>query len=294
MHPKRMLGRTCRTMLLALPALLVLLAGSTNAADSVDSFALGTKQDPKDILLGLNEEIDSDYLDAPQKILSMPNNPAYFIAQDGKELFHKKRGPNNASLAKCDFGQGPGKLKGAYVKLPRYFEDTGRVMNAESRLVYCMKTIQGFSEDSKAVQNRGDLKKMLTYIASQSNGYEWAPSVDDPMEKAMRDAGEAMFYRRAGKLDQNCATCHYETGTSVRASAMPSIQIPQEWTKAVSWPAFRLGKRDIRSPYQRIRGCYYQMRKGLIQPRSDAAIAMQLFWLDSARGQPAILPDLKR
>lgn len=293
MHPKRMLGLTFRPILLALPTVLV-LAGSANAADSVDSFALGTKQDPKDILLELNEKIDSDYLDAPQKILSMPNNPAYFTAQDGKELFYKKRGPNNASLANCDFGQGPGKLKGAYVKMPRYFEDTGRVMNAESRLVYCMKTIQGFSENSSAVQNRGELKKMLTFIASQSNGYEWAPSMDDPMEKAMRDAGEAMFYRRAGKLDQNCASCHFETGTSVRASAMPSIQVPEEWTKAVSWPAFRLGKRDIRSPYQRMRGCYYQMRKALLQPRTDAAIALQTFWLDAARGQPAILPDLKR
>jgi len=33
-------------------------------------------------------------------------------------------------------------LKGAYVELPRYFADTGKVMDLETRLVYCMKTLQ--------------------------------------------------------------------------------------------------------------------------------------------------------
>jgi hypothetical protein len=36
------------------------------------------------------------------------------------------------------------------------------------------------------------------------------------------------------------------------------------------------------------------MRKGQINRRSDAAIAMFSYWKDRASGEPGILPDLKR
>lgn len=289
MHPQRMLGRTLRTALLALPGALLLASGAS--AECPDC----TNEPPSDILFRLIDKVDSDYLtQSEQNLQMMPRNPAYFVVDEGKQLFHQKRGPKNASLEKCDFGQGPGKLEGAYAKMPRYFEDTGRVMNAEARLVHCMKKHQGFSEDSDAVNSRGDIRALLTYIGAKSNGYEWDPPMDHPMEKAMRDAGEAMFYRRSSKMDFNCNSCHGETGQRIRASVLPNMNRPEEWTKSVSWPAHRVGKHSVRSPYQRIRGCYWQMRKGKIKPRSDAVIAIQSFWIDAARGQPAILPDLKR
>ena len=289
MLPRPASFRSLRPWLLALPGFL-LFAGSAWA-----QCVPCTNEPPSDILFGLIDRVDSAYLtQSEQNLQMMPRNPAYFVVDDGKDLFHEKRGPKNASLEQCDFGQGPGVLEGAYAKMPRYFEDTGRVMNAEARLVYCMKKHQGFSEDSNAVNSRGDIRALLTYIGSQSNGYEWDPPMDHPMEKAMRDAGEAMFYRRSSKMDFSCNTCHGETGKRIRASVLPNMNRPEEWTKAVSWPAHRVGKHSERSPYQRIRGCYWQMRKGKINPRSDAVIAIQSFWIDAARGQPAILPDLKR
>ena len=275
--------------------LLVPVAALGLAAEAPAQCALCTNEDPQQILFGLIDQVDSAYLtQSDQNIQMMPRNPAYFVVEDGKDLFHTKRGPNDKSLEGCDFGKGEGILEGAYVRLPRYFADTGQVMSAESRLVHCMQTIQGFAEDAEAIHNRGELRELLTYIASQSNGDKWDPPMDHPLERAMRDAGEAMFYRRAGKLDFSCNTCHGQTGKRIRASVLPNMNVPQEWTKAVSWPAHRVGKHDIRSPYQRIRGCYWQMRQGLIKPRSDAIIAVKSFWIDAARGQPAILPDLKR
>ncbi len=281
-----------RRALLALPVTLAL--GGTSSPTFAQC-ALCTNEPPKQILEALIEKVDSDYLtQSPQNRMMMSENPAYFVVEEGKDLFHKKRGPKNASLEACDFGKGPGVLEGAYVEMPRYFEDTGKVMDPESRLVHCIKTIQGFSDDDPAVKKRGQLRKLLTYIASQSNGYKWNPPLDHPMEKAMLDAGEVLFYRRASKLDFSCNTCHGATGKQIRASVLPNMNVPEEWTKSVSWPAHRVGKHKVRSPYQRVRGCYWQMRQGRIKPRSDAAIALMSFWIDAARGQPAILPDLKR
>jgi sulfur-oxidizing protein SoxA len=254
---------------------------------------------PEEILERLIEDSSSAYLgQSPQNRQMMPDNPAYWVAEEGEELFSTPRGPNNVSLEGCDFGKGPGVLEGAYVELPRYFEDTGKVMDLETRLVHCMTTLQGFDKKDPAVKKRhgsgSDMMKLQTYIALQSNGMEWNPPMDHPMEKAMRDAGEEMFYRRSGPMDFSCQTCHGTTGQRIRASVLPNINEPHEWTKAISWPAERAGHQNVRSTQHRVRGCLWQMRHPGIVAGSDASIALISFWTDAARGQPAILPDLKR
>lgn len=280
-----------KTLLFAVPIATLALT-SAASAECIHC----TNENPKEILLELIDQTDSAYLtQSPQNLMMMDDNPAYFVVDDGKALFEEKRGPKNVSLEQCDFGKGPGVLDGAYAEMPRYFEDADRVMDLETRLVHCMKTIQGFPDDDPALETWSDIRAVMAYVAARSNGYKWNPPIDHPLEKAMRDAGEVMFYRRSSVLDFSCNTCHSETGKQIRASVLPNVNLPKEWTKAVSWPALRVGRSsNVRSPYQRVRGCYWQMRKGKINRQSDAAIAMFSFWTDAARGEPAILPDLKR
>ena len=261
--------------------------------------AVGTYQEPLDVLQGLIARTQSDYLtQSDQNLMMLPDSPAQWVAMDGEELFEEARGPNNVSLEECDFGKGPGVLEGAYTELPRYFEDTGKVMDLETRLVHCMVTLQGFGPDDPEVTKRhgsdSDHMMLQTYIASKSSGFAWNPPMDHPLEKAMRDAGEVMFYRRAGKADFACSTCHAQTGKRIRASVLPNKNIPEEWTKAISWPAFRVGHDHVRSSQHRVRGCYWQMRQAGPVAGSDATIALLSYWTDAARGQPAILSDMKR
>src|SRR5260370_33050318 len=75
--------------------------------------------------------------------LLQDGNPAERYEARGEELWKRERGPKNASLERCDLGLGPGIVKGAYVRLPRYFADTDRVQDLEPRLVTCMVTLQG-------------------------------------------------------------------------------------------------------------------------------------------------------
>jgi len=273
--------------LLALPVALAL--GATANAQNA----------PEDVLQGLIDSIDSSYLtQSEMNIMMMPDSPALWLIDDGKELFHEARGPNNVSLESCDLGKGPGVLEGAFVEFPRYFEDTGRVMDFESRLVHCMKTIQGFTDDDPAIRtkhgNAADITKLQTYVASLSNGYAWNPPLDHPMEQAMRDAGEVIFYRRAGTMDFSCSTCHAATGKRIRASVLPNSNVPEEWTKAVSWPAFRVGHDNVRSAQHRVGECYWQMRHAEPVWGGTGMTAIISYWNDRARGQPAILPDMKR
>jgi sulfur-oxidizing protein SoxA len=276
----------------------VLLTLAVTLAISVPAQA-DPSRNPADVLRQVIDSVDSPYLtQSEQNLMMMEDNPNLWTVDEGKELFHAKRGPKNASLESCDFGKGRGVLKGAYAEMPRYFKDTDKVMDLETRLVHCMTTIQGFAADDPAVRQRhnsdSDHMKLQSYIAAQSNNMPWNPPLKHPMEKAMRDAGEVIFYRRSGSLDMSCQTCHTATGKRIRASVLPNVNVPEEWTKAISWPAFRVGHQHSRSSQHRIRGCYWQMRQAGPVAGSPATIALMSYWTDMARGQPAILPDMKR
>ena len=72
-------------------------------------------------------------------------------------------------------GLGPGVVKGAYAQTPRYFADTDRVQDAESRLLTCMETLQGFNaaEIVKTPFGRGkkaDVVALVTYLSAESKG----------------------------------------------------------------------------------------------------------------------------
>ena len=70
-------------------------------------------------------------------------NPAELFEAKGEDLWKQKRGPKKVSLEACDLGQGPGVIKGVFVSLPKYFADTGKVQDLESRLRTCMQALQG-------------------------------------------------------------------------------------------------------------------------------------------------------
>ncbi|WP_439849184.1 sulfur oxidation c-type cytochrome SoxA [Thioalkalicoccus limnaeus] len=278
-----------RKLFAAIP-LAAAMAGTTSA---------GPSDDPAAVLQTLIDSTSSYYLtQSEQNLMMMPASPALWTVEEGEALFHEPRGPNEVSLEGCDFGKGPGVLEGAYVELPRYFEDTGKVMDLGNRLIHCMKTLQGFADDDPAITrihgSNTDHMRLQAYIAAQSNGMNWNPPMDHPLEKALRDAGEVLFYRRSGPFDFNCAACHGDEGKQIRASVLPYANNPKEWTKAISWPSFRVGHDNLRSSQHRVSECYWQMRYPEIIPGSDLSIALISFWTDLARGQPAILPDLKR
>src|SRR6478752_5456730 len=100
-------------------------------------------------------------------------NPSELFEAKGEDLWKQKRGPNKVSLERCDLGKGPGVVKGAFVELPRYFADTGRVQDLESRLLTCMEQLQGFSaaEIAKTPFGAGEQKSiesLVAYLSAES------------------------------------------------------------------------------------------------------------------------------
>src|SRR3954464_148994 len=86
-------------------------------------------------------------------------SPAELFEVEGEALWKKPQGPKNVSLERCDLGEGPGVLKGAYAHLPRYFKDADRVMDLETRLLHCMMTLQGRTREEATAHVFGTADK---------------------------------------------------------------------------------------------------------------------------------------
>jgi L-cysteine S-thiosulfotransferase len=228
-------------------------------------------------------------------------NPADLYEARGEELWKAKRGPKNASLERCDLGLGAGVVKGAYAQLPRWFADTDRVQDVESRLVTCMVTLQGYgAEDAmknhfSAPGRNSDMEALVSYVAAESKGMKLDVPIRHPKEVAAYEIGEQLFYRRAGPHDFACVTCHGDSGKRIRLQDLPHLTDPKEAQKVfTTWPAYRVSQGTVRTMQHRLYDCYWQMRHPQLDYVSDASIALMVFMAKYANGGTVDAPALKR
>jgi len=227
-------------------------------------------------------------------------NPAELYLDKGEDLWKSARGPKNASLQRCDLGQRPGVVKGAYVTLPRYFKDTGRVQDLESRLLSCMETLQGIPAKSIIATPFGqgeqkNIEALVAWIASESNGMKVAVPQDHPEERRLYDMGRKAFFLRAGPMDFACSTCHSQPGKRIRLQEVPDFR--QRTSDAVGfgvWPAYRVSTGELWTMQRRINDCFRQQRFPYPGYTSDAVTALMVYMGVNDRGATAALPGLKR
>jgi sulfur-oxidizing protein SoxA len=229
-------------------------------------------------------------------------NPAELWEARGEELWKKPRGPNNVSLERCDLGLGAGVVKGAYAQLPRYFADADRVMDLETRLVWCMTKQQGMSE-ADATKNafgsgssrRSDIEAIVAYVTSQSRGVTMNVPQSHPKEREAYALGEKMFFFRGGTHDFACATCHGEDGKRIRLQDLPNLtKTPGARLAYTTWPAYRVSQGELRTFQWRLNDCFRQQRFPELAFGSDASIALTAFLARNANGAPYNAPAIKR
>lgn len=228
-------------------------------------------------------------------------NPAELLEAKGEDLWKKARGPKNASLEQCDMGLGPGKLEGAYAQLPRYFADTKKVMDAESRVVHCMVTLQGFKEEdvtknwfSKPGRD-SDIEALVTYIGARSNGEKINVPARHPEEARMARIGEQIFYRRSGPQDFSCAICHGQEGKRIRLQELGNLTTQAGAGTAMgNWPSYRVSQGAVWTMQRRLIDCMRQARWPEPRYLSDSVIALEVFLQKTASGTVMQTPGIKR
>jgi sulfur-oxidizing protein SoxA len=227
-------------------------------------------------------------------------NPAELFEAKGEELWKKPRGPKNASLLGCDLGKGPGVVKGAFVELPRWFPDTQRVQDLESRLLTCMQTLQGFdaAEIAKTPFGRGEqatMEALVAYISAASRGMKMSLPVSHPEERRFYELGKRAFFFRGGPYDFSCASCHGEAGKRIRMQDLPDLtKNPGNGIGFAAWPAYRVSSGELWSMQRRLNDCYRQQRFPYPGFGSDVTIALGSYMGVNAKGAESIAPAIKR
>lgn len=230
------------------------------------------------------------------------SNPAFLNVDRGEALWRTARGTRNVSLEQCDLGEGPGKLEGAYARLPRFFADAGKVMDAEQRLHWCMEKLQGLDTKDVVARRFGgpgrisDMEDLVAFIANKSSGMQLQPSISHAKEKELLAVGEAMFFRRGGQWDFSCATCHADDGKRIRLQGLPNLSKANKAVQETmgSWPTYRVSQSQTRTMQHRLWDCYRQMRWPEPTYLSDGLTALHLYLNSKADGATFEVPSIKR
>jgi len=160
--------------------------------------------------------------------------------------------------------------------LPKYFPDTGRVEDLESRVYTCMQRVQGFKPEEI---KRDEVRAITTFIASFSSKAKIQVVPKHPQEIAMYNLGRELWYTRAGPRDMSCAVCHERyAGQRVRLSPVRS---PKEGL-GNEWPAYRFEEDRLYTFEDRIDFCYESI--GIPKPEfySEVHIALTTYILAEA------------
>lgn len=228
-------------------------------------------------------------------------NPAELWEARGEGLWKEKAGPKNASLEKCDLGLGPGVVRGAYAQLPRFFADTGKVEDLESRLVTCRVTLQGVAPgDAKKSPFGGPGMKtvndaLVAYITAESRGIKMNVQTNHPKEAEAYEIGRKIFFHRGGPYDFACATCHGVDNIRIRLQDLPNLTKQADAQRAyTSWPAYRVSQGEVRTFQWRLEDCFRQQRFPHLDFTSEASIALTMFLAKNANGAPFNAPAIKR
>ena len=237
---------------------------------------------------------------AEYRALLADGHPAELFEAKGEDLWKKKRGPKNASLEACDLGKGPGVVKGAWVELPRFFKDTQRVQDLESRLLTCMSTLQGLDADAIAKTPFGkgeqaNMEALAAWISAESRGMKMNLPQGHAEERHSYELGKRAFFFRGGPMDFSCASCHGEDGKRIRLQDLPNLtKNPGDGVGFAAWPAYRVSSGEMWSMQRRLNDCFRQQRFPYPGFASDVTIALGVYMGVNAKGAESIAPAIKR
>ena len=237
---------------------------------------------------------------AEYRAMLQDGNPADLFEAKGEDLWKQARGPKKANLMQCDLGKGPGMVKGAWVELPRYFADTQKVQDLESRLLTCMEKLQGF--DAEQIRNtpygkgeQANITALATWVAAESKGQKFNLPQAHAEEKRMFDLGKKLFFFRSGPHDFACSTCHAQDEKRIRLQDLPNLTSSAGAGLGFgAWPAYRVSNGQMWSMQLRLNDCYRQQRFPYALFGSEASAALGVYLGVTAKGVPTTAPAIRR
>lgn len=139
---------------------------------------------------------------------------------------------------------------------------------------------------------RGDLASLLAYMSYTSRGQAINIIVpeDDPRALAAYRQGKDFYYRRHGRLNFACATCHVQNaGKRLRSELLgPSLG------HTAGWPTYRLKWGETGTLHRRFRECLTQIKAEPPPAQSAVLRNLEYFLSYMSNGIPVTGPSTRK
>lgn len=139
---------------------------------------------------------------------------------------------------------------------------------------------------------KGDMANLLAFLAYRSRGKPMAIGLpeNDPRALAAYEQGKDFYYRRQGRLNFACATCHVQNaGKYLRSEKLsPSLGHP------ASWPTYRLKWGEMGTLHRRFSECLQQIKAQPLPAQSTEYRNLEYFLSFMSNGIPITGPSTRK
>jgi sulfur-oxidizing protein SoxA len=209
-------------------------------------------------------------------------NPAMLWVDEGRRLWHEKRGLSDRACASCH-GATASSMRDVATRYP-LVDESGRLLNLEARINVCRTTKQ--QADALAYESE-ELLSLTAFIAYQARGLPMRVATGGTAGPYLK-RGEAFFNRRQGQLNLSCANCHVDhVGKRLRGDIISH-------GLGNGYPAYRIEWQSIGSLHRRLRACSFGVRAVRFDYGSQEYLELELYLAARANGVKVETPAIRR
>lgn len=213
---------------------------------------------------------------------------ADFYLDQGKALF-EQAGPNGKSCAACHAGERS--LRGTATRYPVYDHAAARPITLEERINGCRAsrmTLPPLAPGSEA------LNAVSGYVKYLSRGMPVRVMAEGDGARRALVRGEALFSKKAGRLNLACADCHMTAaGRWLRGQRLIAIHADgEERAVATKYPTHHVGRHELGfvNLQQRIEHCQAITQVLPLKPGSREYTDLEYYLTWLAVGAPVLAP----
>ncbi len=277
-------------LLLAAPIILSSANSTVSGKDTKEESAKGSQE----YVMGVDvKEFEKEYAKVhgnELKKMEEDGNPADFVLDDGKAMFHKVDGSKGKSCASCH-GENGAKLKGIAISYPKYDASVdggkGGILTIPMQINICREKDMGAKPWA---YGKNEIVAVELFVKSLSNNMPIKVKTDGPASK-FYEAGKKNFYTRLGEWNWNCAQCHVKyAGRYSRQELLPPAPLLGD-----HWPSYRLDWANTNTIQERFKGCIKNMRpKEIPEFETEFMRDLELYVTAQANGRLQHVPGFRR
>ncbi|MGR9088620.1 MAG: sulfur oxidation c-type cytochrome SoxA [Gammaproteobacteria bacterium] len=222
---------------------------------------------------------------ARESWLAIEEFPPYESAiEEGKALFDAPFKTTGGHYADCFANRGIAVAQ----NYPQWSRERGEVITLAKALNDC-RINQG---EAPLDQEKGEITKLLAYMAYTSRGRPINIVIpdDDPRALAAYRQGKDFYYRRHGRLNFACATCHVKNAGKRLRSETLSASLGHTG----NWPTFRLKWGEMGTLHRRFRECLTQIKAEAPPAQSIPLRNLEYFLSTMSNGIPVSGPSTRK